>query len=274
MEFFKNRQSVFAETLKSLKAPEAPIAPPAFLHESPTVESIRRYMASVQKKHKIFTKRIQAYLKKPQKDPVCKVVLQLCNEKSKFHLCKNIDEEKRIWRLAWKRFVGGYPPRKSGDTSMGDSVNWEWILSCVKQSKKNVVIVSNDHDYGLPESQILNDWLSREFRERCGRKKSVFLTNSLTKALELMSVHTTKEEKEAEAEFIDTNLMGFRSDALSSFADLKLLTPAAPNWESLVKTLYQVPVDVPSSLPNIYDSSLFKRKPKEPEKGDGSESAS
>lgn len=274
MEFFKNRQNVFTETLKYLKVPDAPVAPPAFLHESPTVESIRRYMATVRKKHNIFTKRIQAYLKNPKKDPVCKVVLQLCDKKSKFHLCKDMNHGKRIWRLAWTRFVGGYPPRKNNDTSIGDSVNWEWILCCAKEAKKSVVIVSNDQDYGLPDSQILNDWLFREFRERCGRKKSVFLTNSLIKAFELMSVHTTKEEKETEAEFATTSWGPFQGKLPPSYADLKLLTPVNPEWREIVNTVYKMPVEISPSMLDIYPHFLPEDKSKKTEKEDESGSGS
>ena len=92
-----------------------------------------------------------------------------------------------IRRQAWRRFMLGYPPRKSGDTSIGDAVNWEWIVQCAKESGNDVVIVSRDSDYGvsMDRVQYLNDWLSEEFKDRVSRKRSIRLTGRLAEALKL-----------------------------------------------------------------------------------------
>ena len=38
---------------------------------------------------------------------------------------QRMPEACRAIRLAWRRFLLGYPPRKANDTSIGDAVNWE-----------------------------------------------------------------------------------------------------------------------------------------------------
>jgi hypothetical protein len=110
-----------------------------------------------------------------------------------------------IQHLARERFIIGYPPRKPGDTSMGDAVNWEWIIHCAKEANKNVVLVSRDSDYGYRYGgdPILNDWLVQEFRERVGHKNKVFLTNRLTHAFELADVTVNKKEIADENKVID-----------------------------------------------------------------------
>src|SRR5437763_1762209 len=74
-----------------------------------------------------------------------------------------------IRNLARKRFALGYPPRKQNATSLGDSINWEWIVHCAINSDDyhNVLIVSRDSDYGVnyEGEATLNDWLYREFKE-------------------------------------------------------------------------------------------------------------
>ena len=78
------------------------------------------------------------------KDPVYKVAQRVFKHPSDHNLTRQRKERDSIRRLAYKRFVLGYPPRKAGDTSVGDAVNWEWIVRCACDSGDDVVIVSRD----------------------------------------------------------------------------------------------------------------------------------
>src|SRR5580765_7471463 len=49
---------------------------------------------------------------------------------------------------------GSAPPRKPNDTSMGDAINWEWIVECAKTLNGSVIIVSRDRDYGVTYNKI------------------------------------------------------------------------------------------------------------------------
>ncbi|MCL9865253.1 PIN domain-containing protein, partial [Ralstonia solanacearum] len=102
--------------------------------------------------------------------------------------------------LARKRFVLGYPPRKQSDTSIGDSINWEWIVQCSKKSGKNVVIVTRDTDYGVAykDNLYLNDWLRQEFSERVSKKRQIILTDKLSVALKTVHKSVTREMEEEE----------------------------------------------------------------------------
>src|SRR5882724_9428050 len=95
----------------------------------------------------------------------------------------------------------GYPPRKANATSMGDAINWGWIVECGKQANRDVIVVSRDSDYGIVnrgKEVYLNDWLAFEFAERAPGRK-VTLARELSHALKALNVTISdaevKEEK-------------------------------------------------------------------------------
>ncbi len=94
----------------------------------------------------------------------------------------------------------GYPPRKQGDTSIGDALNWEWIIKCSITSGKHIVIVTRDTDYGaiFDGNSYLNDWLKQEFSERVSKKRKIILTDRLSKGLQLVHAAVTREMVEEE----------------------------------------------------------------------------
>ena len=98
------------------------------------------------------------------------------------------------------RFRLGYPPRKSGDTSMGDAFNWEWIIHCIQQENRNVVIVSRDADYGITigSDSFPNDWLVQEVRERTKKTRKLQLVDRLSKALKQIKIEVSPEEIQQE----------------------------------------------------------------------------
>jgi len=149
--------------------------------------------------------RIEAVLRNPaQHDLVYQTMQRLFRNKSRLNLTRDDNIRFTIRRFARRRFILGYPPRKHNDTSLGDPINWEWIVYCAKQTRKDVIIVSRDSDYGYRygNEPIINDWLLQEFKERVSRKKKVVLTNRLTHAFELASITVKRREKEDENRLI------------------------------------------------------------------------
>src|ERR1700720_3909675 len=49
----------------------------------------------------------------------------------------------------FRRFLFGCPPRKKNDSSIGDAINWEWIVECANACQAEIHIVSRDTDYGI-----------------------------------------------------------------------------------------------------------------------------
>src|SRR5256886_17448570 len=100
----------------------------------------------------------------------------------------------------------GLSCRTSGITSLGDSINWEWIVHCAINSEDyhNVLIVSRDSDFGVTYGgkATLNDWLYREFKERVSRKRGIELTQKLTDALKRLKEQVTDDDLAEEERLI------------------------------------------------------------------------
>jgi len=210
MEFNKNRQAVLHKAVSEMKWDGVRLNIPAFLNDSGTKKSIEKLSKAVQKKHQRLRDRIARHLSRPLTDPVYKAFKQL-QDSPTLKLTIDSSEAKKIWRYAWRRYVSGCPPRKDDTVAIGDALNWEWILCCAKAEDKDVIIVTRDTDYGLPEKELVNDWLQYEFRKRAGRGRCISITKYLSDALENLSVPVTKEERASE------NALSAGSALLSQF---------------------------------------------------------
>ena len=147
--------------------------------------------------------RIAALLNRPSaSDRVYQTLQRVFKTPSPYNLNRDAKVRFAIRNLARKRFVLGYPPRKSGDTSIGDAVNWEWIVHCAKESGNAVVIVSRDTDYGISYDNefYLNDWLRQEFSERVSKIRKVVLTDRLAEAFKLVAIKVSAEAEKEEKE--------------------------------------------------------------------------
>lgn len=206
MEFKKNRQTVILDSIRQMKQTDQDqYGIPAILSDAKPVEIIGKSKKEITKQHKKLKQRIEKILKYPQQDPVFQSLQKLFSGKSANNLTKSHVERDKIRRLALKRFSLGYPPRKDGDNSIGDSVNWEWIIRCAEESGKHIVIVSRDADFGASHNSQshLNDWLGQEFKERINRKRKVILTDKLSQAFKLVSIPVTKAMVDIEQEVIE-----------------------------------------------------------------------
>ena len=203
MEFKKNRQSVILKSMDGSKLPDIKsINTPAFLVESKQNNAVEKKHREIKLLHVKILNRIEVILKDPiRKDPVYKTLQRLFKVRTPFNLNRDDDTRFEIRELANKRYMLGYPPRKSGDTSIGDAINWEWIIRVAKEHKKNVVIVTRDSDYGHREH--INDWLRQEFKQRVSNKKDVYLTNKLSKAFQMISVPVSDKVVTAEDELVE-----------------------------------------------------------------------
>ena len=160
-----------------------------------------------QKKLKLQIERI---LKNPnQNDPVYKSLQKIFTNKSQINLNRENKIRFSIRNLAKKRFLLGYPPRKKDDNSIGDSINWEWILKCAENTGKHIIIVTRDTDFGaITENEsYLNDWLKQEFKQRISQKRKLILTDKLSKAFQLVEIPVSKEMIEEEKNIINDSFI-------------------------------------------------------------------
>jgi predicted nucleic acid-binding protein len=203
MEFLKNRQKVLLKAIGELKKPVGATGIPQVFSELQVSKTMTKHLKSADSRFKDLKLKGEKMLSDPShNDPIYVSFNRLFNSKTKLNLCRPKKERFEVRSRARKRFVLGYPPRKSGDTSIGDSVNWEWIISCAINSerKPHIMIVSRDGDFGVTTDSgvYLNDWLDREFKERVSRKRQIVLTNRLTDALKLMDEKVSEDDVRAE----------------------------------------------------------------------------
>ncbi len=198
MEYKKNRQEVILATLTAAnKGPEwqGMSATPVFLANANPTKRMNAAKKALQSHHKQLKTRIERILHEPNiNDPVYICLQRIFTNNSDYNLNREKKARFEIRDLARKRWLLGYPPRKQADTSIGDAINWEWILECADKSGKHVIIVTRDTDYGasFDKRLILNDWLAQEFKKRISQKRKLILTNSLAEALKLMAIPVTQ----------------------------------------------------------------------------------
>lgn len=239
MEFKKNRQRVMQESLNRIKNPEwSGLSPPAFLTEAKPIKAIKKAKKEITQQQKTLKTRLASAIRYPSRnDPVYKTLQRLFKKKSDYNLDRSKKIRKKIRVLARNRFILGYPPRKQGDTSMGDAVNWEWVIHCAQESGKDIVIVSRDSDYGisLNDEYILNDWLNIEYSERVSRKRKIVLTDRLAHAFKLTSIRVTKKEEEEEKELLEEI-----SASLSSVIDIPTRKTSSNIFSDFFKLIEEI----------------------------------
>jgi hypothetical protein len=218
MEYKKNRQRVVLETLNAQKQPEwSGLTPPAFLADAKPAKMIAKARESIKTQQARLKKRITSILEKPgSSDIVYKTLQKVFRNSCEYNLSREKKLRFEIRNLARKRFVLGYPPRKQGDTSIGDAINWEWILRCTVQSGKHVILVTRDTDYGISYDKryYLNDWLRQEFAERVKNiRRKIVLTDRLAEAFKLVKIPVSQKAAAAEVQLLD--------EIGASHADLK-----------------------------------------------------
>lgn len=202
MEYKKNRQRVILEALSNYGTPDwGKLSAPALVADHQAAKMVDKKKRELMTQKTKVDEKIRKVLSDPiHHDPVYQCLQRLFKNNSPFNLSRDKKERFTIRRLAKKRFVLGYPPRKQADTSISDAVNWEWIVQCSVDSGKHVVIVTRDTDYGVSYggNSYLNDWLKQEFSERVSKKRKIILTDKLSQGLKIVHAAVTKEMEDEE----------------------------------------------------------------------------
>lgn len=209
MEFKKHRGEEIKKSYEAISTPNwHSLTAPAILTESEPAKILKRKRGEIETQLKTLQKRVLKLLDNPAaNDKVYQTTQRLFkNLTTEINLHKAHASRDTIRRLASKRFMLGYPPRKKDDTSIGDCINWEWVIDCAKRKDSDVIIVTRDTDYGqyFKDKAYINDWLDVEFKERVGKRRKITLTNKLSFAFkEAISKQTvTKQMETAEQEMI------------------------------------------------------------------------
>jgi len=207
MEFKKNRQIVILEALGEInKIPSGNLNVPTIFVEAKPIEMIQKAQKEISSQQKKIRARIDKLLTNPgTQDKVFQTLQRVFKTESEFNLNRENKKRYTIRKLALKRFALGYPPRKKGDNSIGDAINWEWIIDCASRTDKHIIIVTRDSDYGLThnDNSFLNDWLQIEFKDRISHRRKLILTDKLSTAFKLVKIPVTQAMIEEEENVIN-----------------------------------------------------------------------
>lgn len=200
MEFKKNRQTAIIEGMKELRAPNK-ISVPGVLRQDKSSKALEKDVGKIKDRIVKLKSRLEKVLENPSVyDKVYQVLQRLFAKRKNIDLYRKSKRRYDIRELAHKRYLLGYPPRKKNDTSIGDAINWEWIVHVAQEQNSDIWIVSRDGDYGVTQNGkgFINDWLRQEFKERVHKKRNVILCPLLSQALKEFEVPVTNEEVQEE----------------------------------------------------------------------------
>lgn len=234
MDYLKNRQKVITDGIRNMKRSTL-TGVPVLISESKYGRSAIKADKAVDQKFK----KVQGYgaslLLNPRAyDNVYRTATKLFDSNHAWNLKRPNALRFKIRNLARKRFVLGYPPRKPDDTSIGDAINWEWIVHCAAENelKPNILLVSRDADYGITsgETAVLNDLLKAEFKMRVGNRRKIVLTNKLTVALRKLDEVVTSADEEAEKIVLSGPSISFGGTGIKGAVDPALWSAFLNNF--------------------------------------------
>ncbi|WP_225309270.1 PIN domain-containing protein [Hypericibacter adhaerens] len=197
MEFKKNRQRAIVDGMQELKPP-VNISRPGIFSDAQAVKSLSKSLKTAEANVKKLKQKLGKALKDPAAyDPVYQACQRIFHRQSDLVLTRENPIRRSIRTLALRRFLHGCPPRKKDDTSMGDAINWEWMIHCAIERTAELVIVTRDSDYGLviDNTPYINDHLRQEFGDRVSQKRKILLYTKLSDALKHFKVEVTPAEK-------------------------------------------------------------------------------
>jgi hypothetical protein len=235
MEYKKSRQAAILLGLNELRSPPK-LTTLGILSEATAARMIENNRQAIEKRlGRLRSKLHKALLSPAKHDPVYKTCQRIFGRKSELLL--SLEDDSRTRRLrriirekATRRFLLGCPPRKGRENSIGDAVNWEWMVHCAQEHDAELVILTRDEDYGprFGKDLLLNDHLNQEFKERVSQKRKVLLYKSAALALKHFDVKVSKETVKSEMSFISST-----SPSIAS-------TPEATNPENLLAVFRKI----------------------------------
>lgn len=218
MEFLKNRNNLIINIFNALKLPNWEIfRTPTFTNDKNIAEVVSDSEKIIEKLINALRMKTQLLIEEPLKhDDVYKFLYEISSNPSKNYLTDIHNNMPECKKSASDKLHLAYPPSKKNERSMGDLLNWEWIIYCANTFSKDVIIVSNDKDFGnsIKDHCHLNEWLKNDFNTRTQKKQNILLTNKLTHGFEMLNVKVPKDAIKEEKQFQNIHNRGLLSALL------------------------------------------------------------
>lgn len=170
-EFLRNLPAAVQDGIKSLGGSSWP---GLVAHLHPEVQSARARLKKVHENH--------------EHEPIWVALGSLCRTDRSLHLAEGGGPWSAIVSQAEDRKKLNKPPGKLKENSIGDHINWLWILAVCKARRASVTICSRDGDYGYAgDPGNASPALVQEFRNAVGVGYNVSLTTSLEKCIQALA---------------------------------------------------------------------------------------
>lgn len=146
MEFMNNRQRAVLAGIEKVAKPQRPTLSAILLHTQAAKTRMKSH-DTAEDRWKTVRTRIEAILSDPIHADIYQRLTRIFDHESPLNLRRPDKRRFEIRRLARKRFSLGYPPRKPNAISLGDSIDWEWIIACARPNERerhDVMIFSPD----------------------------------------------------------------------------------------------------------------------------------
>jgi hypothetical protein len=232
-EFWRNRERVIADAMKRFKESKATAHIPNIMRDYPETRELRSAVEKVNSVVRQLNERATAEIESDslKADEVIKELF------SAFSIGKITTEMIELARL---RADLGNPPGKKG--SIGDAINWEWLLSQEMDFwEDELILISADGDFeselskGQPREYLLREWSSKH------PSSALILSKSLTDFLKSRFPDIRLAEEFEKAKAIE-DLEGSRSFA-STHRLLEKMSTYEDFKDSEIKRLIQACLD-------------------------------
>lgn len=189
-EFYRNRETVFSNTFNEfVKTKDDDSLEHIF--------SLNNILKGYQEYNNI--KKIKKMLGKVRSELVNKIQDDIINKNlSADKIIKNIFEKAGVENSdsfldnAEKRLKLGNPPGKNN--SLGDAINWEFLLEAVPQNQ-DLIVISRDGDFvSFMDKERLHPFLDDEWKEN--KKSKIYFYNSLSNFFNNHDIKIKLEDKE------------------------------------------------------------------------------
>lgn len=191
-EFERNREGVLLDLAKNfLNESSIQSFPSSFLQETTEFKDLIQSKAEYEGRRNAVKEKIEGMIREPSSDPVLSEFKLLVTALSKYD-CLLQRSDETIKAAETRKRIGN--PPASSTYSIGDEINWEIVLSSVKE---DLFIVGRDSTYWKNLS-----FLKREFHSRTGHF-IIGISEYLTEGLSQIGQPASKEMRTAERKLIE-----------------------------------------------------------------------
>lgn len=195
-EFIRNRDKQLVNLIHTSKKNKCTINTSSIIRSLAEFKDLDKMKDDFVYTNKLLTMKLQEMKDDTNKDPIYKSFLELYND----HNVTKYKRSNEIIKSAHERKLLGNPPVGYTQYTIGDEVNWETLLSNLKD---DLYIISFDKTYEQHAT-----FLKNEFKSKTG--KELIIHDSISSVLKIIGQEPSEELNKFEEDMISTPVIGER----------------------------------------------------------------